>query len=300
MMVPNFTLRRATELRPAIQRIVDERLDAMIEQGPPAELVGAFALPVPSMVICSLLGVPYADHEFFEAQSRRLLRGPEPADTLDARQQLEAYLGDLLDGKAKLPQPGEGILDDLVHHQLREGSVDRAEAVSLAVILLVAGHETTANMISLGTVALLENPEQRAQVVVDSSLLPDAIEEMLRYFSIVEGATARVATADIELGEVTIRKDEGFIVAGLAANWDDAVFEHPERLDFHRGARHHIAFGYGVHQCLGQNLARVELELVFETLFRRVPGLTLAVPADDLPYKDDAGIYGIYHVPVKF
>jgi cytochrome P450 len=149
-------------------------------------------------------------------------------------------------------------------------------------------------------VALLENPEQKAQVVADAALLPSAIEEMLRYFTIVESATSRVATADIELGGVTIGKDEGVIVSGLAADWDENVFENPDQLDFHRGARHHVAFGYGVHQCLGQNLARLELEIVFETLFRRVPTLALAVPAADLPYKDDAGIYGIYRVPVNF
>lgn len=173
------------------------------------------------------------------------------------------------------------------------------EIVGTAVMLLIAGHQTTANMISLGVVALLENPEHKARIAADPALLSPAIEEMLRYFSVVENAPARVATEDIEIGGVTIRKDEGIVVSGLAADWDDEVFEHPDRLDFERGARHHVAFGYGVHQCLGQNLARVELEVVFETLLRRVPGLSLAMPAEELPYKDDAGIYGIYRVPVN-
>ncbi len=168
LVLPEFTLKRASALRPRIQEIVDTRLDAMIAGGPPAELVGDFALPVPSMVICALLGVPYADHDFFEEQSRRLLRGPGSADVADARDLLEDYLGDLVDRKRE--HPGTGLLDDLV----RQG-VDREQTVALAVILLIAGHETTANMISLGTYTLLRHPERLAELRVDSSLMPGAV-----------------------------------------------------------------------------------------------------------------------------
>jgi len=129
----------------------------------------------------------------------------------------------------------------------------------MAFLLLAAGHETTANMISLGVIGLLENPDQLAAIKADPARTPLAVEELLRYFTIVETATSRVATEDVEIGGVTIAADEGVIVSGLSANWDPAVFENPADLDIERGARHHIAFGYGPHQCLGQNLARLEL-----------------------------------------
>ncbi|MFI5683336.1 cytochrome P450 [Streptomyces sp. NPDC051636] len=299
MVVPAFTLRRATELRPAIQRIVDERLDETIAQGPPAELVSAFALPVPSMVICSLLGVPYADHEFFEEQSRRLLRGPEPADTLDARDRLEAYLGELIDGKAKQPEPGDGILDDLVHHQLREGTVDRAEAVSLASILLVAGHETTANMISLGTYTLLRHPERLAELRADPALLPVAVEELMRLLSIADGLL-RTALEDIEVEGATIRAGEGVVFSTSVINRDASVYPEPDTLDWHRTARHHVGFGFGIHQCLGQNLARAELEIALGTLWRRLPGLRLAAPPEAIPFKPGDTIQGMLELPVTW
>ncbi|MFF4488088.1 cytochrome P450 [Streptomyces sp. NPDC001544] len=299
MVVPDFTLRRAAELRPAIQRIVDERLDAMIGQGPPAELVGAFALPVPSMVICSLLGVPYADHEFFEEQSRRLLRGPAPSDTLDARDRLEAYLGELIDGKAKQPGPGEGILDDLVHHQMRDGTLDRADAVSLAVILLIAGHETTANMISLGTYTLLRHPRRLAELRAEPALLPSAVEELLRLLSIADGLL-RTALEDIEVEGTLIRAGDGVVFATSVINRDESVYAEPDTLDWHRPARHHVGFGFGIHQCLGQNLARAELEIALGTLFARLPGLRLAARPEDIPFKPGDTIQGMLELPVTW
>ncbi|WP_367319097.1 cytochrome P450 [Streptomyces sp. HUAS ZL42] len=298
MMVPSFTLKRATELRPDIQRIVDERLDAMIAQGPPAELVSAFALPVPSMVICALLGVPYADHEFFEEQSRRLLRGPDPADTLDARGRLEAYLGELIERKQKEP-PGEGVLDDLVHQQLRDGTVDRAELIALAIILLVAGHETTANMISLGTYTLLQHPERLAELRADPTLLPAAVEELMRMLSIADGLL-RLATEDIDVAGTTIRAGDGVVFATSVINRDETLYTDPDTLDWHRPARHHVAFGFGIHQCLGQNLARAEMEIALRTLFARLPRLRLAAPADEIPFKPGDTIQGMLELPVTW
>uniref|UniRef100_UPI002FDC6168 cytochrome P450 n=1 Tax=Streptomyces sp. IBSBF 3136 TaxID=2903524 RepID=UPI002FDC6168 len=299
MMVPSFTLKRATELRPAIQRIVDDLLDAMIEQGPPAELVSAFALPVPSMVICDLLGVPYADHEFFEAQSRRLLRGPTADDIQEARAQLEGYLGDLIDRKAGQREPVDGVLDDLVHQRLRTGELDRTDLVSLAVILLVAGHETTANMISLGTYTLLRHPDRLAELRADPALLPAAVEELMRMLSIADGLL-RVALEDIEIAGTTIRAGEGVLFSTSVINRDASQYEDPDRLDFHRSTRHHVAFGFGIHQCLGQNLARAELEIALGTLLRRLPGLRLAAPADEIPFKPGDTIQGMLELPVTW
>ncbi|MFI7404079.1 cytochrome P450 [Streptomyces sp. NPDC049541] len=299
MMVPSFTLRRATELRPQIQRIVDERLDAVIAQGPPAELVNAFALPVPSMVICALLGVPYADHEFFEGQSRRLLRGPTADDVQDARNQLDAYFEELIDSKLKQPEPGDGVLDELVHQQLREGVLDRQEVISFATILLVAGHETTANMISLGTFTLLQHPEQLAELRGNPELLPGAVEELMRMLSIADGLLRR-ATEDIEAGGTTIRAGDGVVFATSVINRDQDVYPAPDTLDWHRSARHHVAFGFGVHQCLGQNLARAELEIALHTLFDRLPTLRLAAPADEIPFKPGDTIQGMLELPVTW
>ncbi|GGV14300.1 cytochrome P450 [Streptomyces filipinensis] len=299
MMIPSFTLKRAAELRPWIQRTVDGLLDAMIAQGPPAELVSAFALPVPSMVICRLLGVPYADHEFFEEQSRRLLRGPAAADTLDARARLENYLGRLIDDKAKQSEPGEGVLDDIVHGRLREGALSRDELVSLALILLVAGHETTANMISLGTYTLLRHPARLAELRADPALLPAAVEELMRMLSIADGLF-RVALEDVEVAGATIRAGEGVLFSTSVINRDPSQYEDPDTLDFHRPARHHVAFGFGIHQCLGQNLARAELEIALGGLLTRLPGLRLAVPAEDVRFKPGDTIQGMLELPVTW
>ncbi|MCE3033102.1 MULTISPECIES: cytochrome P450 [Streptomyces] len=299
MMIPSFTLKRAGGLRPAIQRIVDGLLDTMIEQGPPADLVSAFALPVPSMVICDVLGVPYADHEFFEEQSRRLLRGPTAADSQGARDRLEEYLGGLVDAKARQSEPGDGVLDDLVHQQLSQGMLERADVVSLAVILLVAGHETTANMISLGTFTLLQNPGRLAELRADPALLPAAVEELMRMLSIADGL-ARVALQDIEIDGTTIRAGEGVFFSTSVINRDPGQYDEPDALDFHRPTRHHVAFGFGIHQCLGQNLARAELEIALGTLLARLPGLRLAAPAEEIPFKPGDTIQGMLELPVTW
>ncbi|MFI6620372.1 cytochrome P450 [Streptomyces sp. NPDC050528] len=297
MMIPAFTVKRATAMRPDIQRIVDGLLDAMIAQGPTADLVSAFALPVPSTVICALLGVPYADHEFFEAQSRRLLRGPKPEDSQDARDQLDVYLGELIDRKQR--EPGEGLLDDLVREQLAQGALDREELISLAVILLVAGHETTANMISLGTFTLLRHPERLAELRADPTLLPDVVEELMRSLSIVDGLM-RLAAEDIELDGTTIRAGDGVIFSTAVINRDEDVYTAPDALDWHRPTRHHVSFGFGIHQCLGQNLARAELEIALHSLFDRLPTLRLAVPAEEIPFKPGDTIQGMLELPVTW
>ncbi|MFB7591298.1 cytochrome P450 [Streptomyces sp. NPDC056169] len=297
MLIPSFTLKRAERLRPRIQETVDGLLDAMEAAGPPAELVSAFALPVPSIVICDLLGVPYEDHDFFEEQSARLLRGPTGADTEDALSLLEGYLGDLIERKRK--KPGEGVLDDLVARQFEEGGPDREELVQLATILLIAGHETTANMISLGTYTLLRHPERMAELRADPGLVPTAVEELLRFLSIADGIL-RVAREDVEIGGTVIRAGEGVVFSTSVINRDAAAYADPDSLDWSRSARHHLAFGFGIHQCLGQNLARAEMEIALGTLLRRLPGLRLAVPAEEIPFKPGDTIQGMLELPVTW
>ncbi|MFF8375471.1 cytochrome P450 [Streptomyces sp. NPDC015661] len=297
LLIPSFTLKRAEGLRPRIQETVDRLLDAMEEEGPPAELVSAFALPVPSIVICDLLGVPYADHDFFEEQSRRLLRGPTVADTEGALARLEGYLGDLIDRKRR--EPGDGVLDDLVARGSEDGGPEREELVQLATILLVAGHETTANMISLGTYTLLRHPERLAELRADPGLVPVAVEELLRFLSIADGLL-RVAREDIDVAGTVIRAGEGVVFSTSVINRDAAAYADPDTLDWARSARHHVAFGFGIHQCLGQNLARAELEIALGTLLHRLPGLRLAVPAEEIPFKPGDTIQGMLELPVTW
>ncbi|MFI8368428.1 cytochrome P450 [Streptomyces sp. NPDC085466] len=297
MLIPSFSLKRTDGMRPRIQATVDRLLDSMEAAGPPAELVSAFALPVPSIVICDLLGVPYEDHDFFEEQSRRLLRGPTGDDIEDALARLEGYLGDLVDGKRA--RPGEGVLDDLIARQAREGGPDREELVQLATILLVAGHETTANMISLGTYTLLRHPERMAQLRADPALLPTAVEELLRFLSIADGML-RVAREDVEIDGAVIRAGDGVVFSTSLINRDGSVYADPDALDWERAARHHVAFGFGIHQCLGQNLARAELEIALGTLLRRLPGLRLAAAAEEIPFKPGDTIQGMLELPVTW
>jgi cytochrome P450 len=298
-VIGEFTVRRMAALRPRIQEIVDEHLDMMLAGPRPADLVRALSLPVPSLVICELLGVPYADHDFFQSHSSTLLRRSTPAEErIRARDELRSYLDKLIAGKEQ--DPTDDLLGRQVVKRREDGTADHEDLVSLAVLLLIAGHETTANMISLGTVALLQHPADIAAIREDPAKTPGAVEELLRYFTIAELASSRVATADVTIGGVLIRAGEGVITLANAGNHDPEVFADPDELDIERGARHHVAFGFGPHQCLGQNLARTELQIVFDTLFRRIPELRLAAPVEELSFKDDGTIYGLYTLPVTW
>ena len=287
MLIPSFTVRKIAALKPKIEAIVTERLDAMIAAGPPADLLASFALPVPSMVICELLGVPYEDHEFFEEQSRRRL----DADG-QAIQKLVKYLHELV--QKKIGKPGDGLLDDLIAEQLADGELDDAELTSMGLAMLIAGHDTTANMISLGTMLLLEKPDQLAKLRADEAAIPGAVEELLRYLTIA-GFLPRTATEDIELGGHTIKAGEGVLVASSIVNREQS-----DELDVANPMRQHLAFGFGIHQCLGQNLARAELEIAFTHLFRRIPTLRLTVPVDEVPRRSLAVPSGVTALPVTW
>lgn len=301
MVTAPFTVRRIETMRPAVQRVVDQLLDELVAGPKPADLVQQFALPVPSLVICDLLGVPYADHGFFQENSRLLVkRDVLPQDALAAQRNLVDYMDDLI-GR-KLTEPGDDLLSDLATHRVTTGQLSRRDAATLGMLLLVAGHETTANMIALGTVALLEHPGQLAALrdTDDPKLVAGAVEEMLRYLTITHSGRRRVAVADLEVGGQTIRAGEGIVLAGEVGNRDPEVFADPDRLDIHRDARRHVAFGFGVHQCLGQPLARVELQVAYGSLFRRLPALRLATGLDRIPFKNDGQVYGVYQLPVTW
>lgn len=194
LVLPTFSSRRIGAMREDIRRIADGLLDTMLEQGPPADLVAAFAQPLPSMVICELLGVPYADHDFFESRSHRLLTASTAAAAERARAELEGYLRDLV--AAREADPRDALLDDLIAQQRAQGGVDRDELAGIALVLLIAGHETTTNMISLGALALMEHPRELEELRADGGLLPGPVDELLRFLSVADGLL-RVAVADI-------------------------------------------------------------------------------------------------------
>ncbi|MFE3826786.1 cytochrome P450 [Streptomyces sp. NPDC059092] len=294
-----FTVRRMRALQPRIQQIVDECLDAMLAGPRPADLVTALSLPVPSLVICEQLGVPYTDHEFFQRHSSQLIsRTASAGKRVHALDELRVYLENLIADKER--EPTDDLLGRQILKHREDGTYDREDLIGLSLLLLIAGHETTANMISLGTMALLEHPEELAALRADPTRTPAAVEEMLRTFTIADTAVLRVAKADVEVGRVLIREGEGVLVLSNAGNHDPSVYPRPDVLDIERGARNHLAFGFGAHQCLGQNLARMELQIVFDTLFRRIPGLRLAAAVEQLAFKDDSTVYGVYELPVTW
>ncbi|MET7330971.1 cytochrome P450 [Nonomuraea sp. NPDC005650] len=298
-VIGEFTVRRMAALRPRIQQIVDEHLDAMLDGPRPVDLVSALALPVPSLVICELLGVPYDEHDFFQTHSAQLLNRTITAqERQHAAFELVIYLDKLI--KAKEENPTDDLLGRQVIKQRESGEVDHSALLSLAFLLLIAGHETTANMISLGTYMMLRHPEALAALREDPAKTPGAVEELLRHFTIAEFAIMRVTTEDVELGGTVIPAGEGVLTLANAGNRDPEAFEDADSFDIERDARSHLAFGYGPHQCLGQNLARVELEIVFNTLFRRIPGLRPAVPDEQLSFKDEASVYGMHELPVTW
>jgi cytochrome P450 len=300
MASPWFSVKQAEALRPAIQTIVDGRIDDMLAGPKPVDLSQAFAVPVASLVTCTLLGVPYADLQS-QAQDHATLmtRNATPEQAQEAQQRLIGYLDSLLGDK--LASPGNDPLSGLAA-RIRAGELTREDAANMGVQLLRAGHDTTANMIALGTLALLQHPNQLAILrgTDDPAVIAGAVEEMLRYLTIVQNGLARVALADVEVGGQVIRAGEGLLFPGETANRDAAVFPDPDRLDIRRDARRHTAFGFGPHQCLGQNLARVELQVVYSTLYRRIPTLKLAARLDQIPFKHDAIAYGVYKLPVTW
>ena len=305
LLITEFTVRRINALRPYVQQVVDGLIDELLAGPRPADLVAALCLPVPSMVLCELLGVPYDDREFFQHRATvQVRRGVAPEERQKAGAELRGYLDRLV--AEKEADPGDDLLGRLIVRNRETALADGTEPpfdhgllVGLAMLLMAAGHESTANMISLGVAGLLENPGQLAALTTDPATAPMAMEELLRYFAIVD-SMPRVAKADIDIGGVTIRAGDGLLIGFASANRDETVFPDPDTLDVRRGARHHVAFGYGVHQCIGQNLARAEMDIVLRTLFARVPGLKLAVPLHELPFKDDSSVYGLDRLPVTW
>ena len=301
MLTKDFTVRRVNALRPEIEKSANEFIDTMVAGGGPADLVQAYALPVPSLVISLLLGVPYSDHQFFQDITGVLMsRTASEQETRQAQGKIFGYLYELVARKES--EPDDALISRLIREYLPTGELARETIAMNSFILLNAGHETTANMIGLGTLALLENPDTLARVrdTEDPKVISSAVEELLRYLTIVHSLVARVAKEDIEIGGTLVRAGEGLIMNLPAANRDPAFLNDPDTLDIDRNSRGHMAFGHGVHQCLGQTLARAELEIALPTLLRRLPNLRLAVPIEQIRFRGDMSIYGVHELPVAW
>ena len=298
MLSRPFTFKRVEALRPAVQRITDEHIDAILAGPQPADLVEGLALAIPSLVISEMLGVPYEDADFFQEQANRgMNRYATAEDAAQGAGTLARYIKKLI--HIKMDDPGENLVSDLAE-RVKAGEITDREAAQLATGVLIAGHETTAGQISVSVAALLENPDQSALLrdAEDPKVVATAVEELMRYCSIIQTGQRRIAVEDIEVDGEVIRAGEGIILDVAPANWDARQFPEPDRLDLQRQDGPQVGFGYGRHQCVGQQLARMELQIVLPSLLRRIPTLRLAVPHNELPFKHDALAYGLHELPV--
>jgi cytochrome P450 len=300
MVTAPFAVKKVEALRPAVQRIVDGLIDGMLSRPGPVDLVEEFALPIPSLVICELLGVPYDDHAIFQEHTKTTVRTTAtPEQRGAATREMAGYLAGQI--AERLAEPKDDLLSSIAG-RVTAGEIDHQEATEMALLLLIAGHETTANMIALGTLALLHNPDQLALLREsdDPKFVAGAVEELLRYLHITHLGRRRAVTEDIEVAGQVVKAGEGVIMVNEIANRDPEVFPDPDRLDLTRDARRHVAFGFGVHQCLGQPLARMELQVVYGTLYKRIPTLKPACALEDVRFKNDAFIYGVHELPVSW
>jgi cytochrome P450 len=297
LLTGEFTVKRIRRLEPRITEIVDDHLDAMAAAGPPADLVSAFALPVPSLVICELLGVPYDDRAEFQGRATRQIDLSRPLEERGrVAAESRAYMGELVDRATA--DPGDDMLGMLVREHGED--ITRAELVGIASLLLIAGHETTANMLGLGTLALLREPEQLARVRDEDGAVAPAIEELLRYLSVVHSGIPRVVREDTTVGGQPVAAGEFLVLSLPAANRDPAVLDHPDDLDVARAVAPHVAFGHGVHHCLGAPLARAEMAVAFPALFRRFPTLALDIPFGEVEFRSATVVHGLRALPVTW
>lgn len=297
LLTGEFTVKRIRRLEPRITEIVDDHLDAMAAAGPPADLVSAFALPVPSLVICELLGVPYDDRAEFQGRATRQIDLSLPLEERGrVAAESRAYMGELVDRATAAPG------DDMLGMLVREHGDDlaRSELIGIASLLLIAGHETTANMLGLGTLALLRAPDQLARVRDEPDAVAPAIEELLRFLSVVHSGVPRLARHDTTVGGHPVAAGDLLVLSLPAANRDPEATDHPDDLDVTRAIAPHVAFGHGVHHCLGAPLARAEMAVAFPALLRRFPGLALGIPFDEVEFRSATVVHGLRALPVTW
>jgi cytochrome P450 len=291
-----FSPASVNERSEGVERIVRDQLGALERAGSPADLFAVFALPIPSRVICDLLGVPQSDaQQFIEPTELLLSPRATPDDVTRAFAAFSDYVRVVVDQKRAHPE------DDLLSDLLRANALSDDEIAGLALELFVTGHETTAGLITMSVLALLEDEQRWETLCREPELIDSAIEELLRYISVVEIGFTRTAVEDVTIGGVAIAAGESVAISLLAANHDHAQFEAPERIELGRPDNRHLAFGHGIHKCLGQYLAKLELRLALIGLAQHFPTLRLAVPPSEVPLEStDAGVYRASALPVSW
>jgi cytochrome P450 len=297
MLAAEFSPSRLATLRGHIQSDADRLIDAMVKRGNTADLLADYALPIPSLTICHLLGVPHEDMSFFQTKAAEA-SALEGVDKARLYGELYGYFDDLV--HTKQAEPGDGLIDRLVVERLRGGEIDHHGVVKLAFMLLMAGFESTATMIALGVATLFQYPDQLALFCADRELTERAVEEMLRYHSIGDSDALRVAVADTEIGGQRIAAGEGVVPLVWSANRDETAFAQADSFDIRRDSHGQLAFGYGIHQCIGLNLARLEMQIALRSLFDRLPGLRPALPMHKLPFRYDTEVFGLKALPVMW
>jgi cytochrome P450 len=292
-----FTEARMRSLRPSVEAIVNEHLDLMERAGPPADLVSAFALPVPSLVICELLGVPHSDRAEFQVRSHKRLSLSITAEERAAisRESLE-YMKDLVVRKRK--EPDENMLGLLIRQHGDEISDD--ELAGVGDLLLFNGHESTASMLGIGTLLLLRHPQQHALLRDDPDSVNPAVEELLRYLSVVNSAMPRTAVADVTIAGQLVKAGETVFCSLSTADRDGDIGADPDALDITRKVIPNVAFGHGIHYCVGAPLARMEMRIAYPALLRRFPNLRLAVAPEDVPFRPSSFVHGVEALPVEW
>ena len=294
LLTPEFTMRRLSRLTPRITAIVAEQLDAMAASSGPVDLWQAFALPIPSLTICELLGVPYADRaDFQQLSTARFDMAVDTSSSLGAMSQSVAYLLDLVGRQRK--SPGDGLLGSLIREH--GDAIDDLELAGLADGVLTGGLETSASMLALGALVLMDNPAT-AEALRAGEAVDPFVEELLRYLTVVQVAFPRFATRDITVGGVEIAAGDAVVCSLSGANRDGSLGTGMDRFDPGRAAGSHLAFGYGIHRCVGAELARMELRAAYPALVRRFPAMRLAGDPADLRFRDASIVYGVEALPV--
>ena len=293
-----FTTKRCDALRPAVREIMDRLLDNYVQLERPADLIANVALPLPSIVIADMLGVPDSDHEFFQSCSAGAV-SVDPEDVRRSTDELLAYLDELCRSKER--DPGDDLLSRVIDRYWRSGELEHESLVTIARQLLGAGHETTANMLGLCMLSIITDDTIRAALLEDPERVTNAVEELLRFHTILQFGAPRVAKGEVAIGAAVIRDHDPLIVSVLSANRDAKAFGcTADEVDIERSVRHQVGFGFGIHQCLGQNLARMELQEGIKAILARIPDVRLGVPVEELTFKDDRIVYGLYSLPLTW
>ncbi|MFI1768578.1 cytochrome P450 [Streptomyces sp. NPDC020800] len=294
MYQTEFTAQRVEAMRPFLQHCTDERVDRLIAAGPPADVVRALAYPIPTLAVARVLGVPESDYDEFERIATATMIKRDESHFAA----LFAYMREFVDYRGRVP--GNDLTSRVLRTHVKRGSISTQDVLHTIFMIMTAGIETTAGLVSLGIATLLQHPDQLAELRADPALMDGAVDELLRYLSVGELASVRIAGEDLTMRGVHIRAGEGIVALGAAGNRDPRAYPDPDTFDIHRDARRHLAFGHGPHKCIGRRLARLELDIIFSTLIARLPELRLAGAITDDLLDNEALVFGLHALDVTW